>query len=83
VIAQADEPRVAAARALLVPVMQHGERLPAGRETLDTIRARTKADIDRLPEYLRQLTPLATPYPVEISAALARAHRDLIAQMTA
>jgi nicotinate phosphoribosyltransferase len=83
VIAQADESRVDAARALLVPVMQHGERLPAGRETLDTIRARTKADVDRLPESLRQLPPPATPYPVEISAALARAHRDLIAQMTA
>ena len=61
--------------------MQRGERVPAGRETLDTIRARTKSDVDRLPDYLRQLPAPARPYRVDISAALTRAHRDLIAQM--
>ena len=80
-IAQAEEPHVESARPLLVPVMKHGERLPAGRETLDTIRARTKADVDRLPDYLRQLPAPAKPYRVDVSAALTRAHRDLIAQM--
>jgi hypothetical protein len=81
VIAQAEEPHVESARPLLVPVMKHGERLPAGRDTLDTIRARSKSDVDRLPDYLRQLPAPPSPYRVDVSAALTRAHHDLIAQM--
>ncbi len=84
VIAQVDEPSSAFgdARPLLVPVMRRGERLAAGRETIDVARARAKADIERLPPFLRRVQAPDAPYRIYISAALARAHRDLIAQMT-
>jgi nicotinate phosphoribosyltransferase len=92
VIAQADEPhdpmRVSGAsagatsRPLLAQVMRGGERLPAGRETLAAARARAQAEIARLPPYLRQLQAPASPYPVEISASLTRAHQALVASMS-
>ncbi len=70
-------------RPLLVPMMHRGQRLPAGRDPLETARARAKAEIDRLPEVVRQLMPAASPYPVAISKNLARAHQALIAQIHA
>jgi nicotinate phosphoribosyltransferase len=93
VIAQADESieaietsaasKIAEARArpLLVPVMRRGERVPAGRESLDAARDRAKMEIARLPAQLRQLSPAQTPYPTDVSAALARAHQALVAEM--
>jgi nicotinate phosphoribosyltransferase len=66
-------------RPLLMPMMRRGERLPAGHDLLDTARARAKAEIDRLPEVLRQLAPAASHYPIAISRNLARAHQALIA----
>jgi nicotinate phosphoribosyltransferase len=96
VIAQADEPHDAlhlsaasagaqagaSLRPLLVQVMRAGERLPAGRETLDAARARTQAEIARLPPQLQQLHAPSSPYPVEISPALTRAHQALVAAMS-
>jgi nicotinate phosphoribosyltransferase len=70
-------------RPLLMPMMRRGERLPAGQDLLDTARARAKAELDRLPEVLRQLAPAASHYPVAISQNLARAHQSLIAQIHA
>jgi nicotinate phosphoribosyltransferase len=70
-------------RPLLMPMMRRGERLPGGHDLLDTARVRAKAEIDRLPEGLRQLAPAASPYPIVISENLARAHQALIAQIHA
>jgi nicotinate phosphoribosyltransferase len=89
VIAQADEPVVSGApgapiqgRPLLVPVMRRGERLPAGTESLDTCRARAEVEIDRLPAHLRQLEPKTPAYPIEVSAALSRAHQTLVSEIS-
>jgi nicotinate phosphoribosyltransferase len=85
VIAQADEPDPSGGgrgRPLLVPVMHRGERLAAGRDALDVSRDRAKVEIDRLPAYVRQLPPAASPYPIEVSAALTRAHQTLITQIS-
>jgi nicotinate phosphoribosyltransferase len=61
-----------AGRPLLQCVMKDGVRLDAGRGTLGDAQARARAEIKRLPAELRQLSPPATPYRVEISGALAR-----------
>ena len=58
----------AGAEPLLDCVMRDGQRLRAS-PPLDEIRARTKRDLERLPEPLRRLAPDAT-YPVEIGADL-------------
>jgi nicotinate phosphoribosyltransferase len=58
-------------RPLLVPVMRHGERLPAGGESLETSRARARDELHRLPAELRLLSGPFTPYPVRLSARLA------------
>lgn len=63
-------------RPLLEPVMADGRRLEAGRVSLDQVRERAREETARLPERLRALEPADPPYPVEISAALAR-DRDL------
>lgn len=91
VIAQADESSdgiralhaaAGIARPLLVPVMRRGERLPAGTESLDAARARARAEIDRLPPELQQIAPVNAPYSVDVSAALSRAHQELVAHMS-
>jgi nicotinate phosphoribosyltransferase len=64
-------------RALLQPVMRAGQRLPAGRVTLADARAHARHELDRLPPALRALTPVAVPYTVRISDALARS-RDAV-----
>jgi nicotinate phosphoribosyltransferase len=57
---------------LLHDVMRGGKRLPGGRVTLEEARRYARAEQNRLPESLRQLKQAAVPYPVEVSAALAR-----------
>ena len=52
---------------LLVPVMRGGRRLPGA--TLAAARKRAAAQLARLPEALRGLSP-APPYAVTVSAAL-------------
>jgi len=58
----------AGAEPLLDCVMRDGQRLRAS-PPLDEIRARTKRDLEGLPEPLRRLAPDAN-YPVEIGADL-------------
>jgi nicotinate phosphoribosyltransferase len=58
-------------RPLLEPVMRNGERLPAGKVTLDEARARAKVELERLPAGVRGLQPAEPPYRVIISQDLA------------
>ncbi len=57
-------------RPLLVQVMAGGERLPAGRESLDENRERARREVAALPARVRDLAPAAPPYPVEVSPGL-------------
>jgi nicotinate phosphoribosyltransferase len=57
-------------RPLMRPVMRAGERLPAGRESLDDARARAAREIARLPPRIRGLAPARPAYRVEVSRAL-------------
>jgi nicotinate phosphoribosyltransferase len=62
---------------LLVEVMRDGQRLPAGRATLENARARASAVLNELPEPLRALTPDKSSFPVRISQSLVEAERRL------
>lgn len=64
-------------RPLLVTVMREGQRLPAGRVDLKTLRRRAQAQIARLPAPIRQITDADPPYPVEVSAALSSFQRKV------
>jgi nicotinate phosphoribosyltransferase len=55
---------------LLVPVMEDGRRIVTSPD-LGAIRARTAAEIARLPVGLRELDEVDPPYPVEIAPPLA------------
>ena len=68
-----------AGRPLLVSVMRHGQRLPAGSDSLRTARDRAAAEIAALPANLRSLEQAQPPYPVHMSAAL-EAERALVRQ---
>ena len=68
VIARADEDLPG--RALLVPVMRHGERLETGRVNLEAARKYAQQQIARLPHHLCAITQAKSPYPVEVSQAL-------------
>jgi nicotinate phosphoribosyltransferase len=74
VIARSDESL--GGRALLVPVMRGGKRLPA--PTLDESRALARREIDRLPDRVRALAPADPPYPVAPSEALEADRLSLI-----
>ena len=54
---------------LLQPVMRNGRRL-AAPEPLSALRGHAARELERLPEHLKQLTPIAARYPVEITTAL-------------
>jgi nicotinate phosphoribosyltransferase len=69
VIAEEGEP--IPGRPLLRTVMVDGARVEQERVTLDGARARTKAELERLPSRLRSLPPADPPYDVRISAKLA------------
>ncbi len=69
-------------RPLLEPVMAGGRRLEAGRVSLDRARERARAEIARLPQRLRALAPADPPYPVEITAALARDRDRAVARVS-
>jgi nicotinate phosphoribosyltransferase len=62
----------AGGRPLVHHVMAAGQRLAAGRTTLDEGRARARDELGRLPPRIRSLEPAAPPYAVEVSPALAR-----------
>jgi nicotinate phosphoribosyltransferase len=64
-------------RALLRRVMEHGARVEAGREGLDTIRLRVRAETDRLPSAIRSLEPAHPPYPVVVGDELRQRQQRL------
>ena len=57
-------------RPLLEPVMEGGERLEAGRRTLDEARDHAAASVAELPARIRGLDAADPPFPVEVSQAL-------------
>lgn len=57
-------------RPLLQMVMHNGKRLPAAKRHLGTIRDVAEGEIAMLPEDVRGLQPLKSPYPVEVSEEL-------------
>ncbi|HEY9381521.1 MAG TPA: nicotinate phosphoribosyltransferase, partial [Burkholderiales bacterium] len=59
-------------RPLLAPVMRQGKRLPDASPPLDAVRDYARAQIARLPDHVRALTPAYPPYPVRPSDALLR-----------
>ena len=61
---------------LLQPVMRAGRRLPSSG-TLAQARTRCAAQLARLPEALRALETVASPYPVEISDTLRALAREV------
>jgi nicotinate phosphoribosyltransferase len=74
IVALADED-VPHCRPLLEEVMAGGERTrPA--EALETMRARCRAGIARLPEHIRSLEKTRSPYPVTPSEALGELARE-------
>lgn len=75
VIGRADEKRPG--RPLLVPLMRGGRVLDDARRALPHIRAAAAAAVAALPERVRAIDPLETPYPVEVSDALEAARREI------
>ncbi|MEX2496296.1 MAG: nicotinate phosphoribosyltransferase [Woeseia sp.] len=65
-------------RPLLTCVMRNGKRLDTGAADLDTARRRAGEQIARLPDGVQAISPAASAFPVEISAALA-GYRDEVA----
>jgi nicotinate phosphoribosyltransferase len=57
---------------LLQPVMRRGQRLPAGRISLQGARQLALAHRERLPPAVRGLQPAELAYPVRISERLRR-----------
>lgn len=64
-------------RPLLRQVMRDGVRI-VPVETLDTIRARVRDELDRLPPTVTQLEAADPPFPVEISEALGAYSREVV-----
>jgi nicotinate phosphoribosyltransferase len=58
-------------RPLLVPVMRAGERTEASAVSLLEARQRARDELSHLPEACLRLEAMETPYPVELSPALA------------
>jgi len=68
-------------RPLLVPVMEGGRRLPAGKENLDAARDRAVDELLCLPPAMRRLETDIEPYPVSVSGKL-QALRDQVSSKT-
>ena len=68
IIARADEKL--GGRALLVPVMRHGERLKTGCVDLESSRKYAQQQIALLPTELCAITQARSPYPVVVSQEL-------------
>ena len=80
VIALNDEPALEG-EPLLVPVMQKGKRLPAGREDLPAARDRARRQRDALPPRLHALAADQSPHPVRLSDGLASLRESLGAKL--
>jgi nicotinate phosphoribosyltransferase len=68
--------------ALLQPCLRAGRRLP-GVSTLAQARAHCASQLDRLPDALRALDPVAVPYPVDICAGIRALARQIDAARSA
>jgi len=68
---------------LLHPVMLNGRRVESERFALGDIRDYARQAIAALPEDRRGLSTPASPYPVEISASLARLEEETSARLNA
>jgi len=75
VLARWDEEHLG--RPLLAKVMEKGQRLEAGRVSLEASRQWAREEIEQLPERIRALDPAASPYPVEISETLEEYHEEV------
>jgi nicotinate phosphoribosyltransferase len=81
VIASASEHR--SGRALLVPVMQQGRRLPGGKVTLTESREYAAEELAGLPPAVRGLARADPPYPVDVSAELTALTRQVAGEVAA
>lgn len=70
-------------RPLLEQVMDGGRRLPAGQVGLEAARARAAEELAKLPNRILALEDADPPYPIEISAALAKATEQLRERVSA
>jgi len=68
-------------RPLLEEVMRDGRRLAAGRASLEEARLRSASALAELPPRVRALEPADPPYPVEVSAALRRHHKQVLERL--
>lgn len=68
-------------RPLLRQVMRAGQRLEAGRETLQAARRRAADELRRLPPAVVGLSAADPPYPVELGGALERATERVTARV--
>jgi nicotinate phosphoribosyltransferase len=66
---------------LLEEVMRDGRRLAAGRASLEQARLRSAAAVAKLPPHVRALEPADPPYPVEVSEALRRHHKQVLGRI--
>lgn len=78
VIALADE--TLGGELLLVKVMENGRRLQ--HERLDELRARCRSEVLALPEEVKSLSAIQSPYSVELGSQLMLARSELVAQLT-
>jgi hypothetical protein len=58
--------------------MACGKRLAAGTQTLETRRARAKAELLKFPDRMRALSPAKLPYSIENSPELDRHRREVV-----
>lgn len=76
IIARVDEQH--SGQPLLEPVMQGGQRLPAGQQDITRARQRCAAATAALPPEVRAIERAASPYPVGFSPALEADRQTLI-----
>lgn len=67
---------------LLRKVMEGGEVLEGGIESLEAIRERARREVAALPERLRRLEPADPPYPVTLSEGLRELQAAVAARVT-
>ncbi|WNG13743.1 nicotinate phosphoribosyltransferase [Cystobacter fuscus] len=68
-------------RPLLRRVMHAGQRLADVSPPLEAIRAHAREELGRLPSAVRRLESARPPYPVDVSAELSAARRQVVAEL--
>lgn len=66
---------------LLQPVMRRGQRLPAGRASLEAARSLARKQQQSLPPELKRLTPASAPFPVAFSEQLEKDRQSVLQQL--